>query len=168
MSTTIDPQAKKTVSQEVRDILKENLGNKYKEYYIGDPFQLPQQAMPCLVVELQNETVVVENTAQDRITYTVLIKIVSNKKSDFNRFSKDVLNHERLQILAAGRDKATNAYLTSSIMGVLRTKFTIGDRFTNNSHTIEYGIASRPQDQSTSEAHITLTLSELVLVGTRT
>ena len=158
----------RTPAQVVRQELKDGLTNLFKEYYIGDPLQIPQQSMPCIVVETLSEDQLEGPTGLDEVTTTLLIKLIVNKKDDFGKKSNAVLWRQRLEDMVKARDDTTKYYLDKTVMGIVRKKITLGGRFTLNRARIEYGLTPRPQDVITEEAHVTLTLQEFVQVPSRT
>lgn len=163
------PDELKSLSKEIRQRLKDALGaGTFREYYIGDPLQIPQSSLPCVIIEKESETVEADATGLDKVETTILVKLVVNKKDDFGRVSKDVLWRERLESMAAARDKTTKQFKDESVLGVLRKQFTLGNRVLNHNETVEYGLTPRPQDVITEEAHIRITFTELVEVPSRT
>lgn len=159
---------KETASQAIRRVLVDALSNKIKAFYIGDPIQIAQQDMPCIIIEQEESSTQRSPTGLDRLKYIIFIRVVTNKKDDFGKSADKVLWREWLEELVEARDETTGQYLDESVRGVLRKQYTVGNRFVFNSDVIRYGINPRPQDVITEEAEIELTLEEFVSVPSRT
>lgn len=159
---------KQTLAALLRDELKVALKGTFKEFYIGDPLQIPQQSLPCVVIEIQREEAAQGPTGMDILRTTVLIKLIVNKKEDFGKRANEVLWRSRLEAMVGARDKTSNQYLDESVLGLLRKKFTMNGRLVENSEIVEYGLTPRPQDVITEEAHVTATFEEFVEVPSRT
>lgn len=158
---------KKRPTEEIREYLRTQFKTKFKGYYIGDPIQIPQISLPCVVIEPVSENPTQGPTGMDDITEVIRIKVVVNKKDDYGRKASDVLWLQRLEDMVSSRDETTNEYLEDTFMGVLRKNLTLGNRFYSSEFTVTYGLQPRPQDMVTEEAEIIVTLKERVAVTGR-
>jgi hypothetical protein len=156
-----------TLSQHLRKILKDAFGDTYKKYFIGDPVQIPQQDLPCIIIEKERSTVNSEATGVDRRRTPLTVKIVVNKKDDISKRPQELLWRHKLELMMEGIDDTTGDYLNTSILGVIRSNFTLSGRINYNVNEITYGLQPRPQ-QFTEEAHLLLTVDETIIVGQRT
>ncbi len=159
---------KDTLADEIKDLLKTNLGSAgLKEFYIGDPIVIPQTLMPCAVIEFEQTTYDAGPTGMDDAFHTIVIKLVFNKKDEFGKKGNEVSGHRTLHNLAEGIDESSGETSQSSVVGILRKNFTLNNESDDQSITIEYGIMPRPEDVITEEAHVRATIRQLTTVTSR-
>lgn len=156
------------VIERLMDVLRTAFTSRFKEYYLGDPVAIPVSALPCMVIEKESSTVEHDATGFDRVTSRVIIKLIENKKVDFHNPGQRKSSHFHFHKLVEGRDPTTRQYLDQTVLGVIRKQFTLSDTLIDQSLEIEYGIGLRPDELMTSEATVTITLQELVEIGSRT
>ena len=159
---------KPLLEDEVITILKDNLGSAhFKEYYIGDPLFIPQSKLPCVVVEVERSTSEAGPTGMDQLQFFVVIKLIFNKKTAFSKQPDQVAGYRELRYLAQGVDKSDSEVSQSSVVGILRKNFTLGNLVENQLVDIQYGITPRPQDVITEEAQIRVVIDKLTTVSGR-
>ena len=159
---------KDTIADEIIELLKTNLGSAgFKQYYFGDPIAIPQSLLPAIIVEYESSDITVATTAQDDIFDVLVIKLVFNKKSEFNRAADEVAGHRRLRELAQGIDSSNSELSQSSVVGLLRKNFTLSSNADDQTITVDYGIMPRPEEVITEEAHIRATIRQLTTVTNR-
>lgn len=162
-----DPTYYKDAVDRIRQFLKDTFADQFKAYFDGDPVDIPASLMPCMVVENLNSQHRSGPTGTDEMTETVLVKIVMNKQDDFGASPDADMTKKKLRRLVSGRDATTGQYLLNSLMGSLRTNITLGNAMLVNNNDVQYDVDIRPNDIVTSEAYITVTLRELVVVPNR-
>jgi len=159
---------KDTIADEIIDLLKTNLGSAgFKQFYFGDPIAIPQSLLPAIVVEFRSSNIEVATTAQDDIFDTVVIKLIFNKKDEFNKSANEVAGHRRLRELVQGVDASNGEVSQSSVVGILRKNFTLSSNSDNQEIVIDYGIMPRPEQVITEEAHIQVAIRQLTTVTNR-
>lgn len=159
---------KDTVADDILKLLKNNMGaNEIKTYMLGDPFAIPQTSLPAIIVEFEASEIEVETTAQDRVADNLIVKIVFNKKDDFNKVSDEVTGHRKLRELAQGVDSTTGEFSQYSVAGILRKNFTLSSTIADQAIRIEYGVMPRPENVLTEEAHVRISVDTLTTVTNR-
>jgi hypothetical protein len=159
---------KATPATVVRDYLKNAFGSRFRAYYLGDPIQIPEIALPCMIIEPVEETPQLLATGLDDVSHTLRIRILVNKKQDYQRaVNNQILWSERLQEMVSARDADTNAFLENTVLGVLRKFLTLGGRFWQSEVGVQFTQQPRPNEMVTEEAVITLRLRERIVVSGR-
>ena len=81
----------KSVSERILETLKDNFGDTFKQYYYDDPFDIPSEYLPCIVVEKQkSETDDEAPTGHDRCLSITLVKVVLNKMDDIGKSESEL------------------------------------------------------------------------------
>jgi len=111
------------------ELLRDNLGDAFfKEFYNGDPELIGLSSMPCVTVKLENTDTTSISTAQDLERHTVLIKLVASKRNEFNKSANEVTIERTLRQYAAGRDFSTNRIADTTVVGILRKNYSMGEK----------------------------------------
>lgn len=159
---------KKTAIDKVTELLKDNFGDYFKAYFEGDPLDIPESLLPCIVVEKLNGPVSQTMTGIDNLNSTILIKVIHNKKDDFGAPNGEVdLTERKTRLMIEGRDATTGYYATNSILYILRHNFTLDNTVVDNMLDVAYDLDSRPNDVFTTEGYVTLNVEEQVIVNSR-
>lgn len=146
--------------------LKLSFGDEIKQYYQGDPIAVPAANLPCIYVEGDGTDISAGATGTDELVHTVGIGIIIDKRGEINRNADENVSHRRLIELTQKRDTSGN-FASNSIIGILRTNFTLSNTINDQTLRTEYGIRERGEI-ITAEARITARISELVVVPSRT
>lgn len=163
-----DNAYKLTAVDKVKSLLKAQFGDYFKAYFEGDPVDIPESLLPCVVVQKLNGPVDQTMTGIDNLRSAILIKIIHNKKDDFGAPSDDVdLTERKNRRIIEGRDATTGYYLTNSIMYILRHNFTLDNTVVENEIDIAYDLDVRPNDIITTEGYVTINVEEQVVVSSR-
>lgn len=162
------PQGYKDVVTRIIELLR----NAYTEdkvhaFFEGDPIQIADSALPCIIVEKIEGRSTVDATGTDTIAEQISIRLVLNKRDDFGASQEVDMTERKLRIWAEGRDTTTGYYTTDSLMYLLRTNLTLGGEVIDSDMDIRYDVNARPEDLFTSEAQVTLTTRIRVIVPTR-
>ncbi len=158
----------KDTTDRLLQYLKDTFGDQFHAYFEGDPVQIGQSLLPCIVVQKVTGTIQTGPTGADENIEQIMIKVILNKKDDFGATETNVeLTERRLRRIVEARDSVTLQYVPESLMGGLRTNITLGDVVLDMSHNIAYDLDLRPDDMITSEAHITTTVRTRILVPQR-
>jgi hypothetical protein len=167
-----------SITARVLNLLRTNFKTTFTTYYDGDPWAIPTANLPALIVEKQSGTTTAEATGLDHTTHKIQIKIAIDKRQDFMTANNTKTTHQLLQQYYDGRDPVTLEYSPVSLLGILRTNYTInqtdkdqdtfGVRLTRQEISCDFATSVRPNDIMTAELIVTLDLEENVLVPVRT
>ena len=154
----------------ILEYVRAAFGKQFHAYFEGDPGDIPQSLLPCVVVSKSRGTSNPGPTGTQDITEEILIQLIVNKKDDFGaaqQYPNTDLTNRRLRILAEGRDEQTAAYLPNSVCGILSKNITLGENVLQMTIATDYVLAKRGGGMLTSEAHVTVGLRERVVVRSR-
>jgi hypothetical protein len=155
------------ICERVLTTLENTFGPVFRQYYDGDPAAIPEQNLPCVIVELNATKVTQTATGMDDLTHTVTVKVCLNKKDDYGKSASEVTTSKKLRAYAQAEPDA-GGFDPKSILGILRTDYTLSGRITNQDAEVRYGTVDRfISNTVTAEAHVVFTAKELVKV-TRT
>ena len=154
------------IIDEIIEKLKDALSPEIKAFYQGDPIAPPAINLPCVYVEGDSEDISAGATGTDEIVHTIGIGIIMDKRAEIGRAADENVSHRKLIELVNDRD-ANGLYKSNTIVGILRTNFTLTNIINNQLLRVEYGIRERG-DVITAEARVTAKLSEMVVVSGRT
>lgn len=152
----------------ILNVLRDNYGSYFKSYYDGDPGLIPQSNLPAICVTQDTTDWTLGPTGFDEKVPVVTIKLVLNKKDDFGASDTVDLTDKKIRILMEGQDDA-GLLLLESVVGTLRTNYTLGQAILNQEIHVQYGVLKRggPEDLITSEGHSIVTAKELVQIPNR-
>lgn len=140
----------------------------FEDIFIGDPLELPVAMTPALIIEEINADYVLDGTGADEIRHTIQIKVVLNKNDEVGKDPSEAVGHRTLHYVIEGRDPSTNQYLTQSIMGILRTNYTLGAIVLDQDATkVSYQLNIRSENTLYQEGMIEFVLVERVQVQGR-
>ena len=149
-------------------VLKTNLPQGLiKSYYEGDPVLIGKSSLPAIAIAKTKGKVGVSATGTDDINDVIEIKIIFDKADDYGASDSVDMTERKLRLIVEDRDPVTGYFKSSSIMGILRTNYTLGGVTLQQDADVMYFIESRPENQYTSEAHITFSTRERVYVPNR-
>lgn len=143
----------------VLDLMRKTFGSEFATYYDGDPEAIPLSNLPALIVTQTNDTTTEGQQGEDDVTDQVTIKVVLNKKDDFDGDRVDPLNmtERRLRDYVARLD-AEGRYDPKSIKGALRAELLEGVTAIAPTMSVEYGLNPRVPGEGladlTAEAHV--------------
>ena len=154
------------IIDEIIEKLKDALSPEIKAFYQGDPIAPPANNLPCVYVEGDSQEVSAGATGTDEIVHAIGIGIIIDKRAELGKNPDENVSHRKLIELVENRDTA-GLYKGNTIIGILRSNFTLSNIVHNQILRVEYGIRERG-DVITAEARVTARLSELVVVSGRT
>lgn len=158
------------VSRKIMQLMRDTFQDRFVIYYLGMLSDLPpEDGMPCLVVYKPHNDVDVEATGLDQIQERVAINIILNEKDDLGNPSNEIQNttQQKLEDLVEGRDPITGEWLPGTVMGAVRTHFTLDESTLGNKVSIDYATTPRPDLPSIVEVVIDLTVTSTVEVPDR-
>lgn len=150
--------------QRLIKLMKDTFGSDFKAYYDGDPEAIPLFNLPALIVDQTVDDTEDGAYMQDDVTETIVIKVVLNKKDDFDNDAVDPLNltSRKIRELVALRDPETGNYEEKTVKGALRRFGTEGIIAIAPKVRTEYGIVPRMNNVLTAEGHVTFTITYTV------
>jgi hypothetical protein len=162
----------------ILELLKDNFGEAYgiAAFYEGDPVIFGTSSLPAICVMKRDASYDVSATQTDEITTSILIKLVLDKREDYGGSTTIDLTDKRLRTMIEGRDQTTAQYATESLMGILRTFYTMNysnplNPILTQTEKVSYHLVDRTSmhDETlvTMEGHILVTLRERVQVNGR-
>lgn len=156
-----------TPGQKIWELLRDGMEQHFKAFYYGDPVLIPESLMPCIIVDTAESTDELGATQFDDVSTTVIVKVIFNKKDDFDAGPEKALSKQKVEFFTEGRDKTTGEYFPFSVKGILRTAITLDSGATNFTSSVDYDVIIRPEDTITQEAHIRFNISSTIEVPNR-
>lgn len=148
--------------------LQQTFTDKFRVYYDGDPDEnVAESNLPMIAVYKTEADYGITATSTDRITSNLTIRLIINKKDYIGSSTDADMAARELKRLCEGRDASNGQYIPQSLMGVFRTKLTLGDSVINNNARIGYAEVLRSDELTTAEAFIFVTTEERVIVPNR-
>jgi hypothetical protein len=158
---------KKTVAETIRDLFKDNFGDQFRTYRIGDPIEIGESMLPAIFVTESSVSFAQDATGYDEISHNIVVQVVLNKKDDLGRPDDGNTLDLELDNLLYGRDKTTGLFLDNSVVGLIRKNLTLGNLSVDIISDIRKEFVIRPEERVTVEANVELTVTELQPVGSR-
>ena len=145
----------------LKNILENKLKGSIHNFFVGDPYILPDSAMPCLIINpVKTETSVFDNV-RDMHSHDVTISLVIDARQYFNATPDKMVGTEFLMNTMEG--ETSGSINANSIIGILRSNLTLDtNRFIDNISTVDYTTRRRTEDLITLEAIATLTIQYIV------
>lgn len=139
-------------------------GKPFVAFYNDDPGIIPAFNLPALVVTVTRDDTESGAYEQDDVTETVLVKVIFDKKADYenDKANPGDMTQGKIRKLVGERDKTTGHYLPATIKGTIREFATEGITAIAGSMSTEYGVQPRENGISTAEAHVTFTIQYTV------
>ena len=156
--------------ERVIELLKNTFGDTFKKYFNAEVLNIPQDMLPCIMVTEEQGTIQSDASGQDKLTETITIMVVLNKKDELGGDEDSNLAGFKVRKLVKGQDPSTSypyEYVTKSVMYALRTHISMDDTVINSSITTEFGPNVRGATLATEEGYVTLTIERLALVPSR-
>ena len=150
----------------VKELLEEYAHPDLKRpFYDGDPIVLPASRLPTVAIEMSASNVDEGPTGHDSHLDTLTIKVVVDKRKDFNKEPGEVVAQKTLRNYVKGVDDNGNLK-TNSIVGVLRKHLTLNKEALDQLMSIDFSVVKR-EDILTEEAWISLAVETLVEMSGR-
>lgn len=151
--------------QRILNLMKDTFGDAFKTYYDGDPEAIPVFNLPCIIVTQTSDETEADSWQQDEVEDQITVKIVLNKRDDFDGDKVNPLNmtERKIRNYVGGRDQDTGFYLPRTVKGAIRTMATKGITAIAGTMNVEYGINPRIAGEGladlTAEGHVTFSIS---------
>ena len=157
----------------ILQLLKDTLGEGFiKQYFLGDPVYLPVSYLPAIAVTKTRGSTQTGPTGMDELVETIVIRVIFSLMDVMGKSQNVELIHEAQEDLIEKRGD-DGQYDSKSIMGILRTNFTLYNNIVGQRVDTEYEILTDGRIRNrkgvlTEEAHMTFTINRLVEVANRT
>lgn len=159
------PNYDQTVVDKIRDLIESTDSDGiYHKVLYGEPEEgISIDILPCVCIHLLSTKIEQDSTAHDKLTQTILIRVIINKFGYMDEGSNDdVMTQRELEQKIQGMVNGT--YDPTSIAGILRKNFTLINYATNNLLDIQYGQHRDPmQNEITVEGQVRATIETLVI-----
>jgi hypothetical protein len=149
------------------DMLRKAFGDTFKEYYGGEPEELNDAELPCIMVTEQRGVIAAGATGTDDIGESLQIILALNKKDDIGVRDSNGLTLMRLRRLVKEQDPTTGNYKPNTVMYILRNHFTLDNIALSNTVETDFDVAQRGSDTYTQEAYITIRIQRMAIVPSR-
>ena len=141
------------IVKKVIEILEEHANPKLRRpFYDGDPIAIPTSMFPAVAVELSGSDIDTGPTSYDKHLDTLMIKVIVDKKQDFNKLPGEVVAQNTLRDFVKGVDE-NDALKADSIVGILRKHLSLDSSALEQLISIEFSVVKR-EDITTEEAWI--------------
>lgn len=151
----------------VIELLKNAFGDQFKAYFNGQPEEIPESYLPCIMVSETTGRIASGATGTDNILETIMIIIALNKKDDIGAGPDVDLTEFKLRKLVKGQDPTTAEYLPNTVMYALRKHITMNDSVLSTSIETDFDVNVRGEDTVTQEGYIIITMERLAIVPSR-
>lgn len=158
-----------TLAQHIINILQENLPSGiFKQYYEGDPLAIPEGNYPAVCVVKTVTRYKTQAMGLDERRHFFNIELVFDKRSEFGKNSNEVILQKTMEQLAEGIDPTTNTYSAMSVVGILRTLFTLQGWTVDNNIAVQYNVNPNRGNVLSLDAIIQCDFMETIQVPNRT
>lgn len=153
------------IADKIIKYIKDNGDKRIKSYYFGDPLIIPVSNLPALIVSKRSSDIIHGATGMDDVGRNYTIKLVFSKKDELGKNPNEVtVQRTMADIIEATETDGT--WTPTSIMGVIRKYFTLGDTINDQTIGIEYFLTERGE-LITEEAEININIKDFVDVDNR-
>jgi len=154
------------IVKKVIDLLEEHTSPKLKRpFYDGDPVIIPASKLPTISVEMTGSDIDEGATGYDSHLDVLTIKVIADKRPDFDKKPAEVVAQKTLRDFVKGVDSDGNL-LTDSIVGVLRKYLSLDRTVLDQILSIDFSVIKR-EDIITEEAWISFTVESIVEMSGR-
>jgi hypothetical protein len=150
--------------QRMLRLMKDTFGDAFKTYYDGDPEAIPLFNLPAIIVTQTGDDTREAEMGEDDIEDRLTIKVVFNKRDDWDGDKVNPLNmtERKIRDFIAARDQDTGNYDPRTIKGALRNHALDGVTAVAGAMNVEYGINPRIAGEGladlTAEGHVSFTI----------
>ncbi|MFC8008936.1 hypothetical protein [Streptomyces cinereoruber] len=147
----------------ILNLMKETFGGQFNQYFDGEPGVVFEKELPAIIVTQVDDLTEPGTFGQDDVTERIMVKILLNKKDDFQT-SRDPenLTETKLRKIVGGRDPVTGHYEEQSVKGALRAFGTEGIVAIGRSVEVMYETQPRQDDVLTAEGRVLFSLQYAV------
>lgn len=153
---------------QTKELMRDTFGDFFKQYYEGDPIEIPKANLPCLIVEQNQGNVNLAATGMDRMGSQINVRVVLDKSEDYGANEDTDMTEKKIRRLILARHPQTREYMPKTVLGVLRTKITFGTVKVQGEADVRYDLQPRPGGVVTSEGLVQIIVNESIPVPNRT
>jgi len=154
------------VVKKVKELLEDNAHPDLKRpFYDGDPIIIPASKLPTVAIEMAGSDIDEGPTGYDSHLDTLTIKVIVDKRPDFNKKPGEVAAQKTLRDFVKGMDDDGNL-LANSVIGVLRKYLTLDSTALDQLASVDFSVVKR-EDIVTEEAWITFAVESIVQMSNR-
>ncbi|MBS4040414.1 MAG: hypothetical protein KGZ81_07425 [Flavobacteriales bacterium] len=154
-------------AQLIRNIAQETFGDIFKEYFLGAPDDIPESALPCVVIQKVSGTFSSSATSTDDRTEEIVIVLNVNGKDGFGNPSSEDTVMRQLSNYIEEIDPATGSFKPTTLMGMLRRNLSLNGNVIDSSAEINYDVNMTPDQDTIYQAFVTVTLLRRVYITDR-
>lgn len=150
--------------QRILNLMKDTFGGDIKTYYDGDPEAIPLFNLPAIIVTQTGDDTVQAAMGEDDIEDRLTVKVVLNKRDDWDGDKVNPLNmtERKIRDFISKRDQETGNYDPRTVKGAIRNYALDGITAFANSMNVEYGINPRVSGKGladlTAEGHVSFAI----------
>lgn len=152
-------------------LMRDTFGSKFKRYFNGEALNPAPSMLPCIMVTETKSRINTDATGLDIAQEEIIIIVVLNMK-DYAKISDDtVLPDYELRRIVQGQDPITKQYMPQTVLGAIRTHFTMDQDTLYNAADVDFTPGIRGNKEATIntwEAYVTITMQRLIPVPSRT
>lgn len=153
------------IVEKIKELLEEHAHPDLKRpFYDGDPVIVPASSLPTIAIEMSGTEVDEGPTGYDSHLDTLIIKVIVDKRVDFDKKPDEVMAQKTLREYVKGIE--SDVLKSNSILGILRKYLTLDKNVLDQLATVEFSVVKR-EDVFTEEAWITLSLESIIEVSGR-
>ncbi len=156
--------------QRMLHLMKDTFADTFATYYDGDPEAIPTFNLPALIVTQTSDETQEGAIGQDDVSDSLTIKVVFNKRDDWDGDKVNPLNmtERKIRDLVSKRDPLTGNYDPKTVKGAIRAHALDGIIAVANNMNVQYGINPRTAGEHladlTAEGHVSFTIQYCVNV----
>jgi hypothetical protein len=168
-----EPEYAETTIDKLIRILKDwDNPHFFKKWIYGDDSDLlaALDELPCIVISLSGTDVQQGPTGRDELVETVRINLILNRTQYMDTYDENTVGwRKKLELMVQGQNPTGNQYDPTTILGTIRTNFTLNNSITNQIIKVRYGeVPKKDTEERTGEAWITLTITRFVETPNKT
>ena len=154
------------IVKKVKELLEDYVHPDLKRpFYDGDPVAIPASRLPTIAIEMSASGIDEGPTGHDSHLDTLTIKVIVDKRADFNKQPAEVVAQKTLRNFVKGVDDDGNLK-SNSIVGVLRKHLSLDSSVLDQLMSVDFSVVKR-EDILTEEAWISLTVETLIEMSGR-
>lgn len=151
----------------VLDLMRDTFGTFFREYYDGEPENVPESMLPCIMVVSPAIEISASATGTDDIIEQISIIVCLNKKDDKGATSNDDLTMYRIRKIIMGQDPSTKEYLPQTMMYALRKHITLSDTMIGSAVSIDFDVDVIGESTVVQKGIVTLSGRRRAIVNVR-
>jgi len=129
--------------EKIRDLIKDSLGDTFKDYFIDEPGLVPTSELPALCVAPISTSIDILDNQRDQYTFTIDVLVIIDARIELKKFKKEIIGSRYLTEIMEGKDSSGNLR-PKTILYILRNNLRLDKNwYIRNAGSIEYGMRAR-------------------------